>query len=312
MQSQASLFDDVPINHSRRLYIIGNGFDLHHRIPSSYSHFGAYVRATDARLADIAENFLPAPVGETLWSRLEENLAWLDIDQIVDQASNFLNSPGADDWSDGDNHAYQYEVEQIATALSSRLKASFHAWLRTLLIPSVGSWTGPYLRLYATARYLSFNYTSTLTRLYDVPEDRILHIHGRTTDPEDAVMLGHAREHEPRRRSEADADMDFRVLEGEDILDRYFAATFKPAEKILARHGAFFESLSDIEDIRVLGHALSEVDFLYLLRIREVAPSAPWRISYFGDPAPIAERAGALGLAEAQVTLAPLENICRD
>ena len=106
--------------------------------------------------------------------------------------------------------------------------------------------------------------------------------------------------------------MDFRVLEGEDILDRYFAATFKPAEKILARHGAFFESLSDIEDIRVLGHALSEVDFLYLLRIREVAPSAPWRISYFGDPAPIAERAGALGLAEAQVTLAPLENICRD
>nr|WP_316628683.1 bacteriophage abortive infection AbiH family protein [uncultured Brevundimonas sp.] len=172
MQSQASLFDDAPINHSRCLYIVGNGFDLHHRIPSSYSHFGAYVRATDARLADIAEDFLPAPVGETLWSRLEENLAWLDTDQIVDQASIFLNSPGADDWSDADNHAYQYEVEQIATALSSRLKASFHAWLRTLPIPSVGSWTGPRLRLYTTARYLSFNYTSTLTRLYDVPEDR--------------------------------------------------------------------------------------------------------------------------------------------
>ncbi len=144
MQSQASLFDDAPINHSRRLYIVGNGFDLHHRIPSSYGHFGDYVRATDARLANIAEDFLPAPVGETLWSRLEENLAWLDTDQIVDQASIFLNSPGADDWSDADNHAYQYEVEQIVAALSSRLKATFHAWLRTLPIPSAETWTGKY------------------------------------------------------------------------------------------------------------------------------------------------------------------------
>lgn len=49
-----------------RLYVIGNGFDLHHRIPSSYAHFGAYVRATDSRLADTWEDLLPAPVGRRL------------------------------------------------------------------------------------------------------------------------------------------------------------------------------------------------------------------------------------------------------
>lgn len=302
----------TPVDHRRRLYIIGNGFDLHHQIPSSYAHFGAYVRATDARLADTAEDFIPAPVGETLWSRLEENLAWLDTDQITDQASIFLNSPGADDWSDADNHAYQYEVEQIATALSSRLKASFHAWLRTLPIPLGDSWSGPRLAIPTAARYLSFNYTPTLTNLYGVPEDRILHIHGRTTDPEDAVILGHAREYEPRKRSEADADMDFRVLEGEDILDRYFAATFKPAETILSRHSEFFDALFDIEVVRVLGHALSEVDFLYLLRIRSAAPNARWRISYYQDPQPVAERAELLDLAGDQLDLAPIEEIARD
>lgn len=312
MQSQASLFDDAPSDHSRRLYIIGNGFDLHHRIPSSYGHFGAYVKATDRQLADTAEDFLPAPSGETLWSRLEENLAWLDTDQITDQASIFLNSPGADDWSDADNHAYQYEVEQIATALSSRLKTSFHSWLRTLPIPAAQDWSGPRLRFPPTAHYLSFNYTPTLTRLYGVPELRILHIHGRTTDPEDAVILGHARDYEPRRRSEADADMDFRVLEGEDILDRYFAATFKPAEAILARNAAFFDGLSGVDDIRVLGHALSDVDFLYLLKIRSVAPCARWRISFYDDREAIIERAGALGLEGAQVEVARLEQVCRD
>lgn len=177
---------------------------------------------------------------------------------------------------------------------------------------AVASAAGPRLRLPRTARYLSFNYTSTLTRLYEVPEDRILHIHGRTSDPEDAVILGHAREYEPRRRSEADADMDFRVLEGEDILDRYFTSTFKPAEAILSRHVDFFNKLGDVGEVRVLGHALSEVDVLYLLRIREVAPSAPWRISYYDDPAPIAERVRELDLAEAQVRLAPLDQICSD
>lgn len=312
MQSQASLFDGRRFGDSRRLYVIGNGFDLHHDIPSSYAHFGAYVRATDSRLADTAEDFIPAPVGETLWSRLEENLAWLDTDQITDQASIFLNSPGADDWSDADNHAYQYEVEQIATALSSRLKASFHAWLRTLPIPTSATWMGSRLTLPPTARYLSFNYTPTLTRLYGVPEDRILHIHGRTSDPEDAVILGHARDYEPRERSEADADMDFRVLEGEDILDRYFAATFKPAETILARHSSFFYGLSDVEEVRVLGHALSEVDFLYLLKIRSIAASAHWRVSYYGDPEPVRERAEALGLMDGEVELAPLEQVGRD
>lgn len=300
------------VDERHRLYVIGNGFDLHHGIPSSYAHFGAYVRATDPRLADTAEDFIPAPVDETLWSRLEESLAWLDVDQITDQASIFLNSPGADDWSDADNHAYQYEVEQIATALSTRLKLSFHAWLKTLPIPSPENWRGPRLTLPATSRYLSFNYTPTLSRLYGVPEGRVLHIHGRTDDPEGAVVLGHAREHEPRRRSEADADMDFRVLEGEDILDRYFADTFKPAETILSRHAAFFDGMADIVEVRVLGHALSEVDFLYLMRIRAVAPGAHWRISYFGDPEPIAKRAAELGLSGTQVTLAPQEKICCD
>lgn len=301
-----------PVDEARRLYVIGNGFDLHHQVPSSYAQFGAYVRMTDSRLADTAEDFLPAPVGETLWSRLEENLAWLDTDQLTDQASIFLNSPGADDWSDADNHAYQYEVEQVATALSTRLKRSFHDWLQTLAIPDGANWNSRRLHIPAAARFLNFNYTPTLARLYHVPEDHVLQIHGRMDDPLEAVILGHGREHVPRIRSEADADTDFRVLEGEDILDRYFAATFKPAETILARQAAFFDSLSDVEEVRVLGHALSEVDFLYLLRIREVAPDARWRISYYDDQQSVAERAALLDLLGAQLDLGLIEEIAGD
>ena len=62
----------------------------------------------------------------------------------------------------------------------------------------------------------------------------------------------------------------------------------------------------------MLGHALSEVDFLYLLRIRSAAPNARWRISYYQDPQPVAERAELLDLAGDQLDLAPIEEIARD
>ncbi|WP_084646384.1 AbiH family protein [Devosia insulae] len=32
---------------SKRLYIVGNGFDRHHGIPSDYSEFGAYLKGVD-------------------------------------------------------------------------------------------------------------------------------------------------------------------------------------------------------------------------------------------------------------------------
>jgi len=30
-----------------RLFVIGNGFDLHHGIPSRYSDFGEYIQSVD-------------------------------------------------------------------------------------------------------------------------------------------------------------------------------------------------------------------------------------------------------------------------
>ncbi|HQW20079.1 MAG TPA: AbiH family protein [Rhodocyclaceae bacterium] len=35
------------MNLSAALYIIGNGFDLHHEIPSDYRDFGSYLAAVD-------------------------------------------------------------------------------------------------------------------------------------------------------------------------------------------------------------------------------------------------------------------------
>lgn len=63
----------------------------------------------------------------------------------------------------------------------------------------------------------------------------------------------------------------------------------KDTDTILADHDKFFEKLSSIEQIIVLGHSLGKVDWLYFQKIATIAPEADWSISYF--PA-VAKRQG--------------------
>ena len=54
---------------TRQLFIIGNGFDLHHGIPSRYSDFGAYVEAADPAIAQLINDYLF--IDENFWNCFE-------------------------------------------------------------------------------------------------------------------------------------------------------------------------------------------------------------------------------------------------
>jgi hypothetical protein len=79
------------MQHSK-LYIIGNGFDLWHGIPSSYAQFKEYVRQRDRDLFDAVERYLPA---DEDWSDLEAALAEIDVDSIIDDLDQFMPSYSA-------------------------------------------------------------------------------------------------------------------------------------------------------------------------------------------------------------------------
>ena len=62
-----------------KLYVIGNGFDLWHGIPSSYAQFKEYVRRYDRDLFDAVDSYLPA---DEDWSDIESALADVDVDSL--------------------------------------------------------------------------------------------------------------------------------------------------------------------------------------------------------------------------------------
>lgn len=223
------------------------------------------------------------PAGDE-WGDLELALASLDVDNIISDLEHFMPSYGADDWSDAGHHDFQYEVERVAECLSTTLKRRFADWIRQVLIPTPATARKLLRTVDPNARFLNFNYTQTLQKLYSVPESRVLHIHGRADRGDDDLVLGHAR-NPKTRRSLNDcpdiAEIDTRLMEANNILDGYFSKTFKPSARLLEEHHPFFEQLAGVEEIRILGHSLSEVDSTYFNRLLTIPgfSSARWQLA---------------------------------
>lgn len=270
-----------------KLFIIGNGFDIHHGIASRYTDFGNWLQNVDSEVHQAVEDFLPTWVDsegivENAWSDLENNLEYFDTDYLLDWASEFLPSYGADDWSDAGHHDFEYELDRVISALSVGLHRNFVHWLATLTIPT--QTLHPVRSIDPHARFLSFNYTPTIQTLYGAKN--VFHIHGSLAEPSSPIVLGHGWTPSPQDRWEnrINEDTDTRVAGGYRLIDDYFRQTFKPTTEIIQCNKAFFAGLSDVTEVFVFGHGLAAVDAPYFTEVLGYLPEgAEWTISYYGD-----------------------------
>lgn len=243
---------------SKKLYIIGNGFDIQHGLKSRYWDFKEYLDIKDRKLLDKLEEYFGA---DALWSDFEETLAYLDTEQIIDECMNYLQSYSAEDWSDAYHHDYQYEVQQRIDLITDTLKQQFTEWIFQLSLPNNANEN--MVVVDKGARFINFNYTDTLERLYKVTQDQIFYIHNKAVDTNSILILGHSRN--PQNTKTLDElynneDTDVKVAEGNRILDDYFVETYKSTEIIITENADFFDRLKDVETIYVFGHSLSVVD----------------------------------------------------
>jgi hypothetical protein len=288
------------------LYIIGNGFDLHHGIPSSYKEFGIYLNAYDRKTYDVMEAYFD--VNADFWAQFEERLASFDSNTLIQDAGDFLKSYAAPDWSDAYHHDYQFETSRVVEAISVTLRLRFAEWIRQLPIPAPSSIAGRRVPVDTSSIYLNFNYTPSRQKLYGIPDAHILHIHGEASNPDTQLVLGHGWDRNPYRFADDREEEDTRVIEGQRIIDNYFKDTFKPTAQIIQNNAAFFAGLSRVERIFVMGHSISDVDHPYFRElIRNIdADRVKWKISYLGDLAGLRKRVEELGIAAELVEYALL------
>nr|WP_236124080.1 AbiH family protein [Pseudomonas cichorii] len=122
-----------------------------------------YLRTADPEVYDWVDSYVPA---EEDWSDLEATLAYLDTDSIASELEMFLASYNDENWSDAGHNDFQYEVDRVASGLSRNLQARFGDWIRSIFfIPDLANVETLFQGLDRSAAFLTFNYTSTLTKI---------------------------------------------------------------------------------------------------------------------------------------------------
>lgn len=278
---------------SNILYIIGNGFDLHHKLKSQYSDFKAYLQMTDSSL----EYLLNMSFSKDLWSDFENHLATLNINEIFSDNDDLL--PDEDSDRDGDKYIFPDKLEQIKEDLTTGLKNALRDWILDLNYPS--NVNNLLLDLDKNASFLSFNYSNTLESLYKVKPEQITYIHNKARSekhlfkPDELdylkddsdIIIGHAVKN-PRISVPTFNSKGFKTYyayeEGFDALKPYFQKSFKNSTQIISDNSFFFDNLSNIEKIIIIGHSLSNVDMQYFKTISKRAINVKeWKITYYGD-----------------------------
>lgn len=269
----------------RTLFVIGNGFDLYHGLPTSYSHFNLYVKEVDPELADTLDNYFNLKCNDKyLWCDFENDLASYDNDAFFD-AYNQIDVM-AESFRRSDCDGLEDELLEESEKLVSKVKEVFTEWIESIEYPEVSDLIMPLLHLGKDSIFINFNYTDTLEVFYDIPKENIKYIHNNAGDFSGELIFGHSQlddgvddntfdeNGEPTRTMFTDAQNASRSP---------FFAFQKDTAAIIDEHLSFFDDLKDIDRIVILGHSLSVVDWPYFKVIAERCPSATWEVSYHGD-----------------------------
>ena len=165
------------------LYIIGNGFDLWHELPTSYDHF--YQFAKDV-LDELEPYYDVDAVQGRLWCDFEKSLGffnWSRFYEVYDHtdvtAENFRRSEA---------FGLEDELTEQADNLVKTIRDCFHAWIDEIDVSAAER----KMCFAPKSRFLTFNYTSTLQSVYGVDDKNVFHIHGRS-DKSDELIFGHRK-----------------------------------------------------------------------------------------------------------------------
>lgn len=266
------LFPEQITLEKETLIIVGNGFDLAHRIKSSFKDFKDWFYPGDvSSYHDLLSYFFGAK--HDFWSDVENALGEYDEEQIL----SFCRPNEDFDFDRSLSFAARVEDSPMDIFLPEidDLRSGFTDWVNSIDIRGVDK----KYSLSPLCRYLSFNYTDTLETIYDIPEEQVVHIHGyRGHDAK--LVMGHNNIRDSKEPWIEDGTY-FEQQAKEYIID-WMNEFYKDYDSNIKRHKAFFDGLKTVTQIIVYGHSMGKIDWPYFdYIINVVGKDVPWIINGF-------------------------------
>lgn len=278
-----------------KLYIIGNGFDLSHNLPTRF----------DPDFRNIAEHNEPnsyfwslySAYGDEIWSDFEHLLAKPDFNSLLEIFESYYPDYLSDYESDRDSIiTVAEESGNLEKSLSEFAEEADES------LVNIEAQSGLMKEFSKDDLFINFNYTHTLEKIYNIAENRILHIHGEVG--KDNLIIGYPDgEYFPEKFSvdvRGKGRGPFRDVVFEQYLEEkskdtdsfdYYVdtaySTLIEKTKMFSKSPQIdlvnnFLDKKIIEEIVVRGHSCN-IDFPYFKELNERSTESKWTFYSFDD-----------------------------
>lgn len=249
-----------------KLFIIGNGFDLYTGVDSQFDAFRQFYYSNQKRIISdlglsshgvnhgklitdlewvFGDPFNCFELTSSFWNEFENNLAKLSFVTIN---SRFADSP-------------EGTIVLAKTLVNSKLILDYaiEKWVQSLVLPDA-------INDYSfddDCYFINFNYTDTLTEVYEVDPNHVFHIHGSAASG-DEIIYGHSMHahHAPAHLKDLGYIRQFIVGCARYQYDKHALQNYLRLLSYLRLSGVDFHN---IERITVLGHSFNAADSFYFL-----------------------------------------------
>lgn len=227
------------------LYIIGNGFDLHHRLNTSYTNFRQYCVCKKTRLWNLLESIYGPKINEDLW--------WKDFEKMLGEV-------------DYEHLTKSYNGEalggsKIRNLLKGFLPPLFREWVKGINHIAEKDVA---LKIDTNALFFTFNYTLLLEQTYNVKDSNVWHIHKSIKDV-DNIIIGHDLSY-----IDLSQNVNHNLQIRQDILDGINQEIINGAKKVRDRillNEEGFSNYAEIKHIVAIGFSFNDIDMPYIEKI---------------------------------------------
>lgn len=260
-----------------KLYILGNGFDLAHGLPTKYNdYYDFLVKQHETWFIRMLEYYFGNDTQHPhniLWSQLEKALGIYNVNDIYDYLK--------EDHTLDEEHVSQYvgeveaEVQYHFVDICYKFNVTFSDWYQS--IDLAGATRQKNFSFVNDDLFLTFNYSDTLEKVYGLDEMQVLHIHGRASKG-DELIVGHNNPATMPNGIEDDfLDNTANICAIVETINKLV----KNTGRIISENQIFFANLADVDEVEVYGHSIEDVDMPYFEKVKQSVDSkANWKFSY--------------------------------
>lgn len=251
------------------LYIIGNGFDLAHKMKTSYEDFHQWLLENGESNAVRRLEMLYPDIRNDIgcWCDLESALGSVSLKEAIDY-DKYYQDCSDDLIGEYSSHAAYRCGENLKNAVDI-IPGLLKDWIASISTEEIRQ----RFKIDNNSKFLSFNYTRTLEDVYHIKEENVLHIHGIVINNRPLVVgYGEAMfEEEDYVTSDDEIDINY--------IKNLLSHCRKPVNVILQEPipKTWFNNLNEVSNVIVYGHSCTDVDQPYFLTVaKKIKSDALW------------------------------------